>query len=285
MEYHRLLYEKVEPNILKIMINRPEKRNAIDQRCRDELRDAFISANLDDDVYVIILAGAGKDFGAGYDMSGTGEPPVDRDTIYAATGTKRTGLEKSLKYTDITCVQHGLLIRDIDKPTIAMVQGNCIASSLMYASVCDIIVASDDVRFQDPLIRWGHSAFEFYWPMNMNPRIAKEVVWTGGGMDAQVAKESGMVNHVVPREQLEEFTMDLARRIAKNLPVGCSLWKRTVNFCQDLAGQRNLQYYHLMNHEFSHGTDESLNWTRELRKVAKDGDVKARTAFRDQNVK
>ena len=282
MEYIRLLYEKVEPHILKVTINRPEKRNAIDPRTRDELRDAFISANLDDDVHVIILAGAGKDFGAGYDMSGKGEPAVDRDSIYAGPGTTRTGMEKSLKYTDITCVQHGLLIRDIDKATIAMVQGNCIASSLMYVSACDIIIASDDAKFQDPLIRWGHSGFEFYWPMNLNPRIAKEVVWTGDGMSAQVAKEGGMVNHVVSREELEETTMNLARRIARNLPVGVSLWKRSINFYQDLSGQRNMQYYHLMNHEFSHGTDESQNWTKELRKVAAAGDVKGRIQFRDQ---
>lgn len=285
MNYTRLLYETVEPGIVRITMNRPEKRNAIDDRTRDELRDAFLTADLDTAVRVIILAGAGKDFGGGYDMSGKGEPFVDRDSIEVADKTRRTGMEQSLEFTDTTCVQHGLFIRDLSKATIAQVQGNCIAAHLMYATTCDIIVASDDAKFQDPLGRWGHSGFEFYWPLTLNPRIAKEVVWTGEGLPAQRAKEGGLVSYVVSRENLEATTVDLARRIAKNLPYGVQLWKRSVNYYQDLQGQRNQVMYHLMNHEFSHGTDESRNWSANLRKVAAAGDVKGRVKFRDETFK
>lgn len=287
MDYTEILYQTIEPGIVKITLNQPEKRNAIDGRMRDEIRDAFLTADLDTNVRVVILAAAGKDFGAGYDLSGKGEPSFARDSLAVNVNRAKgePSLEADLRDTDVSCIQHGLYIRDMSKATIAQVQGNCIAAHVMYASVCDIIVASEDARFQDPVGRWGRSGFEFFWPLTVNPRIAKEAVWTGDGLTAQRAKESGLVSYVVSREKLEDTALDLARRIARNLPIGIQLWKRSVNYYIDLQGQRNQVMYHLMSHEFSHGTDETKNWTVSLRKVAQAGDVDRMIKFRDETFK
>lgn len=285
MSYERILCEKVEPSIVKITLNRPEKRNAIDDLMVEELTDAFVQTDFDDDVRVIILAGAGKDFSAGYDISGKGSP-ARGPILSAVMQTKLTGMEKTLKTTDYLTYNQALTIRDVSKPTIAMVQGNCIAAGLLYASICDLIVASEDAQFIDPLSRWAHAGFEILIePYLFGFRKAKEVMWTGDPVSAKEAKEFGMVSRVVPRERLEEETIQLARKIAKTLPVAASLVKRSVNDAWDLMGLRHAWRYHLLAHELSHISDEAKRWDEMKAQAMQAGGVKEVLKTRDDKYK
>jgi enoyl-CoA hydratase len=285
MSYERILCEKVEPNIVKITMNRPEKRNAIDDLMVEELTDAFVKTDFDDDVRVIILAGAGKDFSAGYDISGKGSPA--REPILSAVmQTKLTGMEKTLKITDYLTYNQALTIRDVSKPTIAMVQGNCIAAGLLYASICDLIVASDDAQFIDPLSRWAHAGFEILIePYLFGFRKAKEVMWTGDPVSAKEAKEFGMVSRVVPKDKLGEETIQLARKIAKTLPVAASLVKRSVNDAWDLMGLKHAWRYHLLAHELSHVSDEAKRWDEMRAQAMQAGGLKEVLKTRDDKYK
>lgn len=129
--------------------------------------------------------------------------------------------------------------REIPKPVIAMVQGACIAGGLMLAWSCDFIVAADDAFFQDPVVAMGIPGVEFFaHPWVTNPRAAKEMLYTGDRMPASRAHELGMVNHVVPLEELEERTLEIAERIGRMPRLGLALTKKAVNQAEDLQGMR-----------------------------------------------
>ena len=280
MAYERILYEKIDTNIVKVTMNRPEKRNAQDHLMLEEMQDAFVRADLDEDVRVIILAGAGKDFSAGHDLSGKGEE-ARGPIIGKAMATKLTGMEMRLKHEDYIYFNQGLTIRNVSKPTIAMVQGNCIAGGWLNASMCDLIVASEDAQFMDPVITFSATAVEvLFHPYDLGFRKAKEVLWTCDSISAQEAKQLGFVSRVVPREKLEEETLALAHRIAMNNPVAVSLVKRSINHAWDEMGQRNAWQYHMLIHQLAHSSDAQKKWGEE-RMARGDGGieaVKARTA-------
>jgi len=121
-----------------------------------------------------------------------------------------------------------------------MVQGACIAGGLMLAWCCDFIIASDDAFFADPVVRMGIPGVEYFaHPFAMSPRFAKEFLFTGMQVNAQRAYEVGMVNRVVPREQLGAETLALAQRVAEMPRFGLALAKKAVNQAEDRAGLRD----------------------------------------------
>ncbi|MFH1382197.1 MAG: enoyl-CoA hydratase-related protein [Chloroflexota bacterium] len=232
MDYKYILYEKLD-NIGKITVNRPGVMNVISREVYRELDDAFTEAEKDSEVRVIVVAGAGDNFGAGHDL-GTKEMQAEekenpRDQTPLGT----------LKDMDrgVFWYMHDRW-RNIPKPTIAMVQGYCIMGSWMLASACDIIIAAEDAQFTDRLVRWGGAHDEYptyFW--DLGPRKAKEHLWTGDFIDGREACRLGMVNRAVPRERLEEETMKLARRVALNEPFALMLSKMSINQAADIMGQ------------------------------------------------
>ncbi len=286
MDYKRILYEKVEPGIIKITMNRPEKRNALDALMLEEIQEAFIEADLDEEVRVIIWAGAGKDFTAGHDLSGTGEKAPEGSIIRKALDTKLTGMEMRMKREDYVFLNQALVMRNVSKPTIAMVQGNCVAAGWMNAAMCDLIVASEDAKFIDPVVRMGPAGAEvLFHPYDLGFRRAKEILWTGDPVTAQEGKELGFVSRVVPREKLEEETLALARRIAMNMPVAVSLVKRSINQAWDEMGQRDAWQYHFLIHHLSHSSDESKRFGEERTKAMEKGGLKEMLKVRDSKFK
>jgi len=206
------------------------------------LDDAFTAAVNDDAVAVIVLAGAGDHFSAGHDI---GTPGRDIDTSFDRRAVAwwdhvgRQGADS--RYAREMEVYLGMCRRwrEIPKPSIAMVQGACIAGALMLAWVCDLIVASDDAFFADPVVRMGIPGVEYFaHPWAVGPRFAKEMLFTGDRFSASRAYELGMVSRVVPRAELEETTFALADRIAGMPPFGLALAKRAVNQCEDQMGMR-----------------------------------------------
>ncbi len=225
-----------------VTMNRPQDRNAQNSVMTYALDDAFERAVNDEDVRVIVLAGAGQHFSAGHDIGTPGRDahvPYDRKAVIWWDHTTRAGADS--RYAREMEVYLGMCRRwrEIPKPSIAMVQGACIAGGLMLAWVCDLIVASDDAFFADPVVRMGIPGVEYFaHPWMLGPRFAREALFTGDRFGAQRAYELGMVNRVVPRADLAETTFGLAGKIAAMPPFGLALAKRAVNQCEDLMGMR-----------------------------------------------
>jgi len=273
MGYQTILVER-RGAVELVTMNRPEVRNAQNTALLTELEEALQAADRDPEVNVIVVAGAGPHFSAGHDLkSYVGEAPSDEWHEKRKTPEGKFDHERTMYF------EKSLAIRDLRTPTIAMVQGKCIAGGLMVACMCDLIVAADDAVFQNPVLRMTGAGVEALVEIaDMNPRQAKEFLWTGDEVDATEAHRLGLVNRVVPRDKLEEETMALAERIAKMPPVTVQSVKRSINHAQDLAGFRNALEYHFMVHQFQHNTKTSLD-ALEVRKSK--GSMKE--VFRDRD--
>jgi enoyl-CoA hydratase len=239
-----------------VTMNRPEYANVQNSKMTYALDAAFRRAVDDDAVKVIVLAGAGKHFSGGHDI---GTPERDVDVHYdneAIIWWDHVGREGGdLRYAREMEVYLGMCRRwrEIPKPVIAMVQGACIAGGLMLAFVCDLIVASEDAVFGDPVVKMGIPGVEYFaHPWVIGPRAAKEILFTGDRFSAQRAYEWGMVNRVVARADLEAQTLAIAERIAAMPQFGLALTKRAVNQCEDAMGMRNGMDSVFGLHHFAH---------------------------------
>ena len=252
-------YSSVGP-IATIEMNRPGFANAQNSQMTYALDGAFRQATDDDEIKVIILRGAGKHFSAGHDI-GTPGRDVDkswpeRRTLWYDHSNKVGG---EFNYAREHEVYLGMCQRwrEIPKPTIAMVQGACVAGGLMLAWVCDLIVASEDAFFSDPVVRMGIPGVEYFaHPFELPPRVAKEFLFLGDRMPAQRAYQFGMVNQVAPREQLEFATLSIAERLAKMPRMGLLLAKRAVNHIEDLRGKRTGMEAVFHMHHFAHAHND-----------------------------
>ncbi|MCY1259429.1 putative enoyl-CoA hydratase EchA13 [compost metagenome] len=252
----------VADGIATVTMSRTGFNNAQNSQMTYALDAAFKRAIADDAVKVIVLRGDGKHFSAGHDI-GTPGRDINREFERAHLlwdHTNKPGGE--FLYVREQEVYLGMCRRwrDMPKPTIAMVQGACIAGGLMLAWVCDLIVASDDAFFQDPVVRMGIPGVEYFaHPYEMNPRIAKEFLMCGERMPASRAYEVGMVNRVVPREELEAATYALAEKIGKQPRMGLALTKQAINHVEDLAGKRTAMDAVFAWHHFAHAHNELLS--------------------------
>jgi enoyl-CoA hydratase len=232
--YHR------EGAIAVITLNRPEYRNAQNSAMTYALDAAFYRAAADDEVKVVVLGGAGKHFSAGHDIGTPGRDihqSFERRAGLWWDHVGKAGAES--RYARESEVYLGLCRRwrELPKPSIAMVQGACIAGALMLAWCCDLIVAADDAFFADPVVKMGIPGVEYFaHPFVMGPRAAKEFLFTAERVHAERALQLGMVNRVVPRQQLESETMALAGRIAQMPRLGLALAKKAVNQVEDIMG-------------------------------------------------
>jgi enoyl-CoA hydratase/carnithine racemase len=225
-----------------ITLNRPRYRNAQNSAMTYAIDAAFTRAVDDDEIAVIVLAGEGEHFCAGHDIGTPGrdiDTSFDRQAVIWWDHVGKHGADA--RYAREMEVYLGMCRRwrEIPKPSIAMVQGACIAGGLMLAWVCDLIVAAEDAFFADPVVRMGIPGVEYFaHPWMLGPRLAKEVLFTGERFTAARAYEAGMVNRVVPRAELDAATFALADKIAAMPPFGLALAKRAVNQCEDQMGMR-----------------------------------------------
>jgi enoyl-CoA hydratase len=255
-EYQHVIYEVPAPKVARIVMNRPDRRNAQGITMTYDLDAAFKRACHDDDINVIILAGAGAHFNAGHDLSGEGPDNPSPDQIVGLWGGSYDGKgwegyyarEKEI-YLEIT-----ERWRNAPKPTIAEVQGAVVSGGIMLAWACDLIVCSEDARFRDATAaEMGIPGVEFWQhPFEMSVRQAKEWLMTGAWMSAQQALQRGMVNHVVPRDQLSARTLELARTIAARNPFTMKLVKQAINFAQDQAGRKAALDFGFHVHQIGH---------------------------------
>ena len=249
-----VLYE-AEEGVAWITMNRPQYHNAQNGKMTYLLDDAFKKAVADDGVKVIVLRGEGKHFSAGHDIGTPGRDvhlSQDRVTMWYDHADKEGG---EFLYVREAEAYLGMCRRwrEIPKPTIAAVQGACIAGGLMLAWVCDLIVATDDAYFSDPVVRMGIPGVEYFaHPYELNPRIAKEFLFTGNKMGAERAYQMGMVNQVSTRDTLIADVEMLAMKIAAMPRLGLALTKQAINNVEELQGKRSAMEAAFAWHHFTH---------------------------------
>ena len=261
MEHIR--YE-VEERVGVITLDRAEKANAVDQQSLDEMNEAFEAAAADREVRVIVLRAEGKHFCAGHDISASNEALADGPdgggSPRSAVDWQDRGLQAIYEWETVHYLGYSRRWRDIPKPTIAAVQGQCIAGGLMLCWPCDLIVAADNARFSDPVVRMGIGGVEYHghtW--ELGPRKAKEMLFTAQQVTAEEALDLGMVNRVVPLDDLLDETMALAHEIAEMHPFGLAQAKRAVNQTMDIQGFYNALQSVFDIHQTGHGNALSVS--------------------------
>lgn len=257
----QVTYETLdEGRIARIWLNRPDAQNAQSRTLLVQLDEAFGRAEADDEVRVVILAARGKNFSAGHDL-GSEEalaertPGPDQHPTFQYHGATRAAVsERTYLQEWHYYFENTRRWRDLRKITIAQVQGSAISAALMLIWACDLIVAADDAQFSDVVaVRMGMPGVEYYGhPWEFGPRKAKELLLTGDSIDADEAYRLGMVSKVFARAELEDKTLEFARRIAERPTMAALLVKDSVNAASDAMGFTEALRHAFHIHELGH---------------------------------
>ncbi len=250
-----ILYETPEAGIARIVLNRPKTANAQDTALLYALNDAFDRAAHDEDIRVIILAANGKHFSSGHDLSerNSYRNMHDHETVGAICGFTCEGAEAQMSREEEIYLGFSERWRNIPKPTIAAVQGKCIAGGLMLAWPCDLIIATDDASFTDPTVSFGVGGVEYFAHLwEVGARKAKEMLFTSDALSAEDALRLGMVNKIVPRDELESATLEMARKIAAKSRFALKLTKKAINAGQDAQGRELAMQNAFHLHQLAH---------------------------------
>lgn len=252
--------ERPEPSILRIVLDRPDKRNAQGPRMLYELNAAFDTAAQDDAVKVVILAASGPHFSSGHDLSADWTTRDDHPTVGCWGGFAQPGAEGHMALEEELYLGLCWRWRNLPKPTLAVTQGKTIAGGLMLAWSCDLIIASSDATFADPVVAFGVNGHEFFvhtW--ELGARKAKELLFTGGTLTATEALSLGMVNRVVEPAELDAEALAMARRIARMPSIGLKLAKQAVNQSLDAQGQWTAIQSAFSLHQLGHSHNRELH--------------------------
>ena len=250
-----ILYETPAPHIARLVLNRPDTRNAQDTHFLYALNDAFDRAARDNNIKVIILAANGPHFSSGHDLRETDGKAAMREHTPVGTwcGFECAGAEAQMAREKEIYIGFSERWRNIPKPTIAEVQGKVIAGGLMRVWPCDIVVATEDAAFLDNTVSMGVGGAEFFaHPWELGVRKAKEMLFTADWIGAAEALKLGMVNHVVANAELAEFTLNLAKRIAQKPSFALKLAKEAVNAAQDAQGRVGAMNTAFALHQLAH---------------------------------
>lgn len=253
-----VIYEMAAPRVARLVLNRPERRNAQNTRLLYALNAAFDRAARDDGVHVIILAANGPHFSSGHDLDEIGSGDTHRNIrsetpVGTWCGFGCAGAEAQMAYEKEAYLGLSERWRNIPKPTIAQVQGKVITGGLMLIWPCDIIIASTDATFQDTAVDLGVCGVEFFnHPYELGVRKAKEFLFRSNVLTAVDAEAAGMINHVVERDALETFTLSIAEEIARKPLFALKLAKEAVNAAQDAAGRGTVLNAAFGHHQLTH---------------------------------
>lgn len=259
-DYKYLLVERHDDGqVVRILLNRPDTRNAQNRGLLVELNDAFLAAEADDNVRVIILGGTGKMFSAGHDVVSPEAqeeylPGPNQHPTWRGNGGTRKGTESLMLQEWHYFFQNTLRWRNLRKITIAQVHGKVYSAGLMLMWACDLIVAAEDTEFADVVgTRMGMCGMEYFaHPWEFGPRKTKELMLTGDSISASDAFALGMVAKVFPADALSDMTLDLARRVAQVPTVAALLVKESVNQTVDNMGFHNSLNACFSLHELNH---------------------------------
>ncbi len=259
-DYRFVTYETLdEGTIARIMLNRPDQRNAQQRGLLVELNEAFLEAEADDKVRVVILGGNGPMFSSGHDLGSKQSmseytPGPDQHPSFQENGGTRQGAEKLMLQEWHHFFQNTLRWRNLRKITVAQVHGDVYAAALMLMWSCDLIVAADNTRFADVVgTRLGMCGVEYFaHPWEFGARKTKELMLTGDTLSVDEAYQLGMVSKVFPVDELADKTLEFARRIAKVPTIAALLIKESVNQTQDNQGFYNSLNACFTLHQLNH---------------------------------
>jgi enoyl-CoA hydratase len=259
-EYRYITSETLDDGMIaRIMLDRVETRNAQNRGLLVELDEAFLRAEQDDTVRVVILGGNGPMFSSGHDLGTAGAiaertPGPDQHPSFSGNGATRQGTENLMLQEWHYFFQNTLRWRNLRKITIAQVHGSVYSAGLMLMWACDLIVAAEGTIFADVVgTRLGMCGVEYFaHPWEFGARKTKELMLTGDSIDADEAYRLGMVSKIFPVDELGDRTLEFARRIAKIPTMAALLVKESVNQTQDNQGFYNSLHACFTMHELNH---------------------------------
>lgn len=228
--------------VARVTFNRPEKRNALSNQLVEEMRDALLEADAREDVHAVVLEGAGKDFCAGYDLITAyeryeeGQEPDAAIPYRASAGSFDNDCWNMERFQSLPNV-----IYDMHKPVIAKVQGNCLAGGTDIALRCDMVTAAEDAKIGFPATRANGSPPAHMWTYHCGPQWAKRLLMTGDTIRGIDAAKIGLVMEAVPADELDDYVMNLAARVALIDPELNAAHKRIVNLALEQMGMMNIQ--------------------------------------------
>jgi enoyl-CoA hydratase len=223
MAYQNIVLQK-EENVATVTFNRPEAMNALNNQTRAEFAAAIAEVAADDEIKVLILTGSGKAFVAGSDIK-----EFSQTTSYAAHNINRLGE----------------IVEKLEKPVIAAVNGFCLGGGCEIAMACDIIIASEKAKFGQPEINIGiipGGGATQRLPRLIGMCRAKELIYTGDIISAEEAYRLGLVNRVVPVEQIMPVAKELAKKIATKSTAALKLAKTAINHGMQTNLESGLKY-------------------------------------------
>ena len=224
----KILTESPAAGVLRIQLNRPEKRNAIDNEMRGELLEAVQSADRDPEIRVIVLSGSGKCFSSGYDLGSD----LNANRPYPSPPV---GLDWA------THVSQGWLsFWDLATPLIAQVHGYAMAGGLELVGACDLVYAAPDARFSHPVTRFAGLPDFPWFAAKLETRHAMELHLTGREFVGEEAVRVGLVNQLFEADELETRVLEIAAQIAQSSPAVLAVQKRFVYTALDARGGRSV---------------------------------------------
>jgi enoyl-CoA hydratase/carnithine racemase len=221
-----LLVDDPLPRVRRLTLNRPEKRNALNNRLRGELLDALRAADADPAVSVTIVQGAGPCFSAGYDLSADNRV---EQPYYSAGGGGQWSRH---------VVEGWFAIWDLAKPVIAQVHGYCLAGGSELATACDVVFVAEDAQIGYPPVRLMSPPDMQYHPWLLGMRRAMELMLTGDAMSGREAAQWGFATRAFPAGELEARTLEFAERAARIPTELQQLNKRSVHRAMEIMGAR-----------------------------------------------
>tara|TARA_B100000579_G_scaffold76761_2_gene59417 strand:- start:301 stop:1140 length:840 start_codon:yes stop_codon:yes gene_type:complete len=272
-DYENILVENPEDGIRRIVLNRPNKRNALSNSLRKELFDALEEADQDKKVKVIILSGAGKCFSAGYDLSSD----VSSDLPY------HTG--KTDGFWPRHVVEGAFKIWDLSKPTIAQVHGYCLAGGTELASACDLVYVSVDSEIGYPVVRSMSPPDNQFFPWLMGMRNAMEMMLTGESISGTEAVEKGFANRSFSSNSLSEEVMSIARKVSKVPSDLQAINKRSIHRQMEVMGMRTGIRYGTEVQALAMHSKSTQEYLKELNKNLNEALTKRDSEFGDYRTK
>jgi enoyl-CoA hydratase len=261
------------PRIARLLLNRPERLNAIGEDTPRELRAAVEWAVADDEVHVIVVEGAGKGFCGGYDLTQFGEGRIDHPCQQ-----EQAPWDPMVDYAYMKRnTEDFMTLWKSPKPTIAKVHGHAVAGGSDIALCCDLLVMADDARIgYMPTRVWGCPTTAM-WTFRLGPTRAKQLMFTGDTIDGKTAAEWGLANVAVPLAELEAATMQLAARIAGVPRSHLAMHKLVVNQVMLTMGLEQTQTLATMFDGITRHDPEGV-W---FRRYAQDQGFRAAVQWRD----
>lgn len=269
----KITKDGANPRVARLLLNRPERLNAINDHMPGEIRAAVEWANADDEVHVIVVEGAGKGFCGGYDLAYSAESHIDHPCQQ-----EKSPWDPMLDYSCMKRnTEHFMSLWHSAKPTIAKVHGAAVAGGSDIALCCDLLVMADDARIgYMPTRVWGCPTTAM-WAYRLGPTRAKQLMFTGDVIDGRTAADWGLANIAVPAPELEAATMKLAARIA-GVPRGqLAMHKLVVNQVLQTMGLEQSQSLATILDGIARHNPEGL-W---FRRHAQEHGFKAAVQWRD----